>query len=264
MRYTEAEARAAIGASTSWAETMRRLGMCPTGGGPRTLRAWAGRWGISWAHFDPYATSRGRRSPARRPLESLLVKGSRASRSTVKARLYEEGVKERRCEHCGQGEEWRGARLALILDHVNGVSDDNRLENLRILCPNCAATLDTHCGRHLRREPGERPCAACGAPFRPSRPQQRYCGRACGTAASGRDRRRVERPPLDALRAEVERDGFSAVGRRLGVSDNAVRKWLRSTGVEVPRRRGPGTGVTRQTGGTAAGHGGTRGDGAPD
>ncbi len=78
------------------------------------------------------------------------------------------------------------------------------------------------------------------------------------------DRRRVERPPLDALRAEVERDGFSAVGRRLGVSDNAVRKWLRSTGVEVPRRRGPGTGVTRQTGGTAAGHGGTRGDGAPD
>ena len=49
----------------------------------------------------------------------------------------------RRCELCGQTESWRGRTMALILDHVNGVPTDNRLENLRIVCPNCAATLDT-------------------------------------------------------------------------------------------------------------------------
>ena len=43
------------------------------------------------------------------------------------------------------------ARMGLILDHANGVRDDNRLENLRIICPNCAATLETHCGQD--REP---------------------------------------------------------------------------------------------------------------
>jgi len=40
--------------------------------------------------------------------------------------------------------------MSLILDHINGKRDDHRIENLRILCPNCAATLETHCGRKNR------------------------------------------------------------------------------------------------------------------
>jgi hypothetical protein len=45
-----------------------------------------------------------------------------------------------------QGEEWVGKKMSLILDHINGVNNDNRIEN-RIVCPNCNATLDTHCGK---------------------------------------------------------------------------------------------------------------------
>ncbi len=58
--------------------------------------------------------------------------------------------------------------MGLILDHINGVRDDNRLENLQIVCPNCAATLDTHCGRKNRLN-RERVCARCQATFRPNR-----------------------------------------------------------------------------------------------
>lgn len=52
---------------------------------------------------------------------------------------------------CGQGEEWNGKKMSLILDHINGVHNDNRLENLRIVCPNCNATLDTHCGKNNKK-----------------------------------------------------------------------------------------------------------------
>ena len=76
-----------------------------------------------------------------------IVEGSTYSRGRLKQGPYNAGLKTRRCELCGQDELWRGRPMSLILDHINGVPTDNRLENLRIVCPNCAATLETHCGR---------------------------------------------------------------------------------------------------------------------
>ena len=171
-----------------------------------------------------------RRAPI--PLDEILVDGSTYSRGSLKRRLYAEGLKSPRCELCGQGDVWRGRPIALILDHVNGVADDNRLANLRIVCPNCAATLPTHCGRngHLLRE---RECARCGAAFRPKSGRQRYCSRACGTRHDRRraaypERRKVDRPPYPQLVREVRALGYLGTGRRYGVSDNAIRKWLRA------------------------------------
>jgi hypothetical protein len=109
---------------------------------------------------------------------------------------------------------------------------ERSLENLRMLCPNCAATLDTQCGRKNRRPAEQRACAVCGVAFWPNDARQRHCSRTCGQRwdRTGRARpgaRKVERPPLDELRADVRRLGYEAVGRVHGVSGNAVRKWLR-------------------------------------
>jgi hypothetical protein len=115
-----------------------------------------------------------------------------------------------------------------VLDHINGIWDDNRLENLRILCPNCNATLDTHCGRKNRSPAPVRACAGCACEFAPRHKRQRYCSRACARRHAPRTRqRRVERPPQVELRAQVARDGCRATGRRYGVSDTAIRQWLR-------------------------------------
>lgn len=80
------------------------------------------------------------------PIDEVLVENSTyTNTSSLKAKLYKYGLKQRQCELCTQGEIWKGNKMSLILDHINGINDDNRLENLRILCPNCNATLDTHC-----------------------------------------------------------------------------------------------------------------------
>ena len=229
-RYTEEEARKAVAESKSWAETLRNLGMCHGGGSAAILKKHVGIWRISTEHFDPYAGSRGPAKSAQ-PLAGLLVENSSYSRASLKRRLFREGYKPRCCELCGQGEEWQGKPMGLILDHINGVDNDNRLSNLRIVCPNCAATLDTHCGRGNRLE-RERACLFCGEVYEPKRADHRYCSPRCGQRKQGSkeprpDTRKVDRPPYARLKREVAAMGWSAVGRRYGVSDNAVRKWMR-------------------------------------
>jgi len=70
----------------------------------------------------------------------------------LKDRLYKNGIKEKKCELCGQDENWNGKKLTLILDHINGINDDNRIENLRIVCPNCNATFETNGGKNIKNK----------------------------------------------------------------------------------------------------------------
>jgi hypothetical protein len=229
--WTVEELRLAVADAYSITDVLRRLGLRPAGGNHRNIKWWIDRLALSTAHFDPNIGRRG--APRKtRGLDELLVVNSTYPRRHLKERLYREGVKARRCELCGQDETWRGRPMSLILDHINGVPDDNRLENLRIVCANCAATVDTHCGRKLRREP--QPCAHCGTAFHPRYARQRFCSHSCWSRAPresyGRPRpelRKVERPPYAQLLAEVRELGFLATGRKSGVSDNAIRKWVR-------------------------------------
>lgn len=97
------------------------------------------------------AIRRGVISPRPRlePLASVLSVGKRRNPHHVKARLIDAGLKERRCESCGL-ESWLGEPLSLELHHVNGDGQDNRLENLQLLCPNCHRQTDTWGGRNRR------------------------------------------------------------------------------------------------------------------
>ena len=225
--YTEQQVRDAVASARSLTEALRTLGLRTAGGNFKTLRKLIERHGIETGHFDPNWT---RRNPVKRkakPLDEILVVDSNYNRGNLKRRLFREGLKHRRCELCGQGEEWLGRRMALILDHINGVPSDNRLENLQIVCPNCAATLETHCGRNNRVEPEPRRCLLCSSEFVPKYPTHRYCSHECGARRPKPELRRVARPAYAELLSDLHATSFVAVGRKYGVSDNAVRKWLR-------------------------------------
>jgi DNA-binding CsgD family transcriptional regulator len=88
--------------------------------------------------------------PVAMPLDELLKKGVPRNRNHVKQRLVSAGVKQEHCESCGISE-WQGRPLSLALHHVNGDRHDNRLENLRLLCPNCHSQTENFGGRNGRR-----------------------------------------------------------------------------------------------------------------
>jgi 5-methylcytosine-specific restriction endonuclease McrA len=87
--------------------------------------------------------------PLGRPLDAVLA--ARGSRRNVKLRLLRAGVLQNRCDECGLTE-WLGMPLVVQIDHVNGVANDHRLENLRMLCPNCHSQTETY-GRRNRKRP---------------------------------------------------------------------------------------------------------------
>jgi Zn finger protein HypA/HybF involved in hydrogenase expression len=83
----------------------------------------------------------------------VFVENSTYARHNLKRRIIKQKLIPYECEDCGTGDEWNGKPISLQLEHKNGVHNDNRLENLCFLCPNCHSQSDTYAGKNkkLRR-----------------------------------------------------------------------------------------------------------------
>ena len=151
-RYPESELIEAVRSSTSIRQVLSKLGLAEAGGNYSIVKRRIQRLGISTAHFNGQGWRKGISKPViiARPLSDLLQRGTHFQSYKLKKRLFAEGLKTPRCESCLKTE-WLGRPIALELDHINGDSTDNRIENLRILCPNCHALTSTYRGRKLAK-----------------------------------------------------------------------------------------------------------------
>lgn len=207
-----------VPSSKTQKEVLEKMGLRNAGGNAKTLKKYLSLYSIDIEHFTRnYEQMVKFKIENKKNLEEILIENSNYNRQSLKKRLYDEGILERKCCLCGQDEIWNGLKISLILDHINGVHNDNRIENLRIVCPNCNAGLDTFAGRNLKVR---KYCCDCGVEIDKNSSMCITC--------LGKKRRKVERPPIEKLIKEVDEIGYSATGRKYGVSDNAIRKWIKT------------------------------------
>lgn len=153
-KWTKQQLITAVKDSTSIRQVLKQLRLKEAGGNYSQIRKYIQEYGIDDGHFKGRGWSKGMRGigKPRKSLREILVKDSDFQSYKLKKRLLQANVKKAECELCGWKEVSEDGRLPLELDHINGDSKDNRLVNLRILCPNCHSLQPTHRGRNKKKK----------------------------------------------------------------------------------------------------------------
>lgn len=233
-------------------------------GNYQTIKNKIKEYEINISHFTGQAWNQGKRyrqinKP--KPLEEILKKDSSYQSYKLKERLLANGLKEHKCECCNNTE-WLGKPIKLELHHINGDHNDNRLENLQVLCPNCHSYTDTYRASNKNRyevknevkyielteeeyiehqnkqksksifekiEKPKRYCEVCGKEL--TNKQTKFCSYECSTKAQ------TKRPNENVLRKIMEENNYNQtkVGKLFNVSPNAVKKWCKHYNIQYKK-----------------------------
>lgn len=214
--YSKEELEKIVQESTSMKQVIDKLGYSThSGSNHKTVKTRLQRYGIDYSHFS-FST------PVERNEENIFIKDSTASQATLRRWYVKGGYTPYICSICGQEPIWQGKELTLILDHINGENHDDRIENLRWVCPNCNQQLDTTNGKNIKilKKQKSNYCIECGKEISKGATK-------CFDCVNQTKKVPLEDMPVarEELKQLIRTTPFTTIGSNYGVTDNAIRKW---------------------------------------
>jgi hypothetical protein len=237
---------------------LKQQGLVPSGGNYKAFNQRVKELGIDISHFTGQGHLKGKTHnwALEIAIEDAFVIGGNLSSFSLHKKIKKYNLKEYKCSICGISD-WLGEKLSLHLDHINGINNDNRLENLRFLCPNCHSQTDTYCGKNIKsteeyeknshiitkeykekifelkklRKIRKDKCI-CGNP-------KRIISEKCATCNNTAEKpliRKVTRPSKEELLELLWSHSTVSLGKIYGVSDVAVKKWAKIYKIPFPPR----------------------------
>ena len=242
-KYSESEIADFIAESSNFAEVLNKMERSSNSGSNRLLIShYAKEHNLDISHFNNFSNIR---TP-----KDIFIEKSSASQNTVRKYYKRGNYSEYKCAICGLEPFWNGMELTMTLDHINGINNDHRLENLRWICPNCDRQLPTYgtkrkkkhtyckeCGVEISyknktglcKECYVKPpntCLICGCLIDNESTHCRKCAALCReqSAIQSRIDNGITR---DFLKNEIRTKSFLQIAKDQGVTDNTIRKWCK-------------------------------------
>lgn len=200
----------AVQGSVTYSDILGKLGLSIYGRNTDTLKQYLQQYEIVFVSAPHKKRDYRNQSLSN---DQVFVENSSTRRSVVRDKILKQGLIEYKCSECGLDPVWNGKPITLQLEHKNGIPNDHRLENLTFLCPNCHSQTDTWAGKgskvhniELKPKPDPKP-------------------RKVSVLAS---------LTVAELTLLISQKTFGEIGKMFGVSDNAVRRYCKKLGIEMP------------------------------
>ena len=211
------EIKIAARESVNFTEVLEKIGVPRQGNNGKTLKNILDTNNIDYSHF----TGRARNyKTSYISATEYLNNDKKIATYALKKKLMKENLIENKCAICGLTK-WQNKPITLQLHHIDGNPNNNSLDKLQLLCPNCHSQTDNYCGS-ANAEQTTYYCKDCGSKIT-------RCAVYCTVCSHKHTRKVKDRPNKEQLLCDFkELKSFLQVGKKYGVSDNALRKWMKT------------------------------------